>query len=83
MHTSEKLIKNEKKTNLSESHLPVFREICFWELITTVVSNKGSQAKTSEVIEELTELIKLRTEEAINLSNNTMSYIIDEVRSYE
>lgn len=69
--------------NLSESKLPVMQEINYSELIETIVSNKGSKCSTADIVEELNSLIKIRTQEANNLCNNTMNYIIDEVRSYE
>ena len=68
--------------NLSESELPVMQEITYKEMIETIVSNKGSQCSSDDIVNELKELIIIRTIESLNLTNNTMDYIVNEVRSY-
>ncbi len=80
---SERILTSKTKMNLSGSKFPVLQEITYSELIETVVSNKGSQCNSADVIEELNALIKIRNRESINICNNTMKYIIEEVRKYE
>ena len=79
----EMMLNSKKELNLSESKIPVLEEITYSELIETVVSNKGSQCNSADVINELSELIKIRHRESINLCSNTMKFIIEEVRKYE
>lgn len=73
----------KKQPMWAKSKMPMMREITLGEIIETVVSNKGSQCKTDDLMVEVEALMRIRNRECRNLVNNVMGSLISEVRGYE
>ena len=79
------LLSNEsqKIKRWEESEFPIMRGIKLGEIIETVVSNRGSQATSVDVLKEVDALIKLRRIEAVDLVNNIMPQLVSELKEYQ